>query len=88
MVADAEARVGLDVVAGELAEPGPAVEEAGPAGDDRGHGVAPRRPPGAASASAERGERVGGLGVEHGLREALTARSETGWSVMAECRSA
>ena len=67
MVADAEARVGLDVVAGELAEAGPAVEEARPAGDDVGDRVAPRRRRGAVERGGERVERVGGFGVEHGL---------------------
>ena len=67
VVADPEARVRLDVVAGELAEPGPAVEEPGPARDDGGDRVAARVRSGAASAARERGERVGGLGVEHRL---------------------
>src|SRR5207247_2522180 len=40
VVADPEGGVALDVVAGVLAEPGPAVEEPGEAGDHGGDGVA------------------------------------------------
>src|SRR5262249_45174044 len=40
VVADAEVRVGLDVVAGELAEPGPRVEETERARHHLGHRVA------------------------------------------------
>src|SRR4051794_20105058 len=42
VVADAEARVRLDVVACKLAEPSPGVEETGPARDDIGDRVASR----------------------------------------------
>src|SRR3954470_21443063 len=41
VVADAIAGVGLHVVPPEVAEAGPGVEVAGPAGDHGGHGVAP-----------------------------------------------
>ena len=66
MVADPEVRVGLDVVAGEPAQPRPRVEEARPVGDDRGHRVVAR-----ARRRRHRGrqrvEHLGGLGVEDGL---------------------
>src|SRR4051794_21306879 len=42
VVADAVAGIGLHVVPPEVAEAGPGVEVAGPAGDHGGHGVAPR----------------------------------------------
>src|SRR5205823_13663363 len=41
VVADPEARVRLDVVAGELPEAGPCIEEPGPARDDLRHGGSP-----------------------------------------------
>jgi hypothetical protein len=39
VVADAEVGVGLDLVASELAEDGPALEEPRVAAHDRGHGL-------------------------------------------------
>jgi hypothetical protein len=66
VVPDAEARVGLDVVPGQLAEARPPVEETGPVSDDRGHrvtAVGRRR----CQRALEPGECIGGLGIEHGL---------------------
>ena len=64
MVADAEVRVGLHVVAGELPETRPGIEEARPAGAHVGNRVAPAfdRP---GQRGAQRVERVFGLGFEH-----------------------
>ena len=83
MVPDPEVRVRLDRVAGELAEAGPAVEEAGPAGDDRGDRVASGRV-GKREGLGEAVDGVGRFGVEHGLRQTPAVDNEIGWSVTGE----
>src|SRR5262249_17780378 len=69
VVADAEVRVGLDVVARELTEPGPPIEEPRVPSDHRSDRIATL-----GRGSGERGrepvERVLGFGREHGLRRA------------------
>ena len=81
MIPDAEACVGLDVVARELAEPRPTVEEAGPACDDLRDGVRAVRGRAIASASWSARSASGGSGSStvSGMPcgEKLTGRSDT-----------
>src|SRR6266511_15279 len=75
VVADPEAGVRLDVVTRQLAEPGPRVEEAGPARHHLGHRVAA-----GVGLGCERGveshERVRGLGRQHRLGRSLRADAQ------------
>ena len=80
VVADPEARVGLDRVAGELAQAGPAVEEAGPPRDHGGDRVASVGARGARAPRPSALERLGRFGVEHGLGQPCV-ENEMGWSV-------
>lgn len=73
VIADAEACVGLDVVARECAELRPCVEESWPACHHVGDRVAPLFGR-CGERVIERGERVGGFGRQHRLGE--TARAE------------
>ena len=74
VIADAEVRVRLDVVARELPEPRPRVEELRPARTHVGDCFAPT-PDGAVQRGAQRVERVVGLAIEHGLGYATRSES-------------
>jgi len=77
VIADSERGVGLDVVAREQPQPRPTVEEAWPAGDDVGDGVATLRRR-ARQRRGERVERLGRLGVEDGLRRTVRGEGDGG----------
>jgi len=71
VIPDPRVRVGLDVVTGQRAQLRPRVEKTRPAGDD-GSDVVTRR------CGGERGERVGRLGIEHGLGRAGRRKTHFG----------